>query len=468
MLLCAAGSVYAQDESGPSTQAVPVTETDQSAEPDAEKLADAFASFKEAMDAGSLDEADMLAKRVVEFTIRLFGPGSSEAARALTNLAIVQHRQGQYDAAQQNFASAIEIIEDTDDRLSKSLLNPLKGLGAAQLESGRPDLAISTFDRAVHVTHVNEGPHNMEQIEVLESIAETNSRLGLYDDAKKAQDRIYSLTTRHFRSEPLSLVQPLMRRAAWQHRVGFFNDERATYRKIIRIIEQFVGKNDVMLIEPLIKLGQSYYFFDSSVPQPYQAAPVSNGELYFKRAHRIAESDENIPYLTLVEAKLALADFYLSRTNQGRARGFYAEAWDLLSADELRLDDRFALLEQPVLLQHNQIPKYVGKATPDDKASQDDPLLTGTVAATYMVTARGRVAEFAITASTPEEFTDITRIVQRELRARLYRPAHVDGRPVDTPGQEYVHSFFYRQSDLDRVRQQMLEKEEALREQDER
>ncbi len=453
MLLCAAHNAYA------------VESATESADEDA--IAASFARFKETLATGALDEADVLAKRIVEATIRLYGPESEEASRALTNLAIVQHHNKQYDAAQQNFESAIEIIEDTDDRLSKNLVNPLKGLGSAQLESGRPDLAAATFGRAVHVTHVNEGPHNMEQVDILESIAETNYRLGLYDDAKKAQDRIYALTTRHYRSEPLSLVQPLMRRAAWQHRVGYFHDERATYRKIIRLLEEHIGDDDVRLVEPLIMLGRSYYYVDTSVPQPYQTPPVATGELYFKRAHRIAEADEQAAYLTLTEAKLALADFYLSQTNQGRARKLYAETWDLLSQDELRLDDRNEMLEKPVLLRFNAIPKYVGKASSDDSASQDEKLLTGTVSAIFTVSSRGRVSDLRITASTPPEFADITRITQRELRSRVYRPAFVGGRPVDTPDQEYTHNFFYRQSDLERVREQIKERAEALEKQDE-
>ncbi|MDH3806967.1 MAG: tetratricopeptide repeat protein, partial [Gammaproteobacteria bacterium] len=163
-------------------QVVPVAEegVDEGAEDysvpepgDADALAREFELFKQLLQDGVLDEADTVAKRVVELAIRSRGPQSNEYAKALTNLAIVQHRTEQYDAAQQNFQAAIDIIEDNEDRLNAQLINPLKGLGAAQLESGRPDLAATTFRRAVHVTHVNEGPHNLDQLELLESIAET-------------------------------------------------------------------------------------------------------------------------------------------------------------------------------------------------------------------------------------------------------------------------------------------------------
>ncbi len=47
----------------------------------------------------------------------------------------MQHSTEQYDASQQNFESAIEIIEDNEDQLNDQLVNPLRGLGASQLES---------------------------------------------------------------------------------------------------------------------------------------------------------------------------------------------------------------------------------------------------------------------------------------------------------------------------------------------
>ena len=74
------------------------------------------------------DEADIAAKRIVEMAIRYYGPQTHETAKALNNLAIVQHQNHQYDAAVQNFTSAIETLEVLEDRLNESLVNPLKGL----------------------------------------------------------------------------------------------------------------------------------------------------------------------------------------------------------------------------------------------------------------------------------------------------------------------------------------------------
>ena len=228
------------DVPGPLDQIVPVAEEavdvetpplDQAKLPATEEdLLKEFGRFRQLLEDQNFDAADIAAKRVVQMSIEIFGPQSAETAKALNNLAIVQQNNEQYEAAIQNFTSAIEIIEIVEDRLNAGLVNPLKGLGAAQLSSGRPDLASNTFVRAKHITHVNEGPHNIEQVEILESLAEANVRLGEIEEARDVLDRIHSLNVRHFEDDTLGLLPSLMRRADWQHRAGYYNDERATYR----------------------------------------------------------------------------------------------------------------------------------------------------------------------------------------------------------------------------------------------
>lgn len=447
-----------QDAPGPLDQTVPVADevTSDAAAPrsDEDALREEFLRYKELIANGVLDEADTVAKRIVELTIRMHGPQSSETAKALTNLAIVQHRNKQFDAAQQNFSASIEVIEDIEDRLSSRLVNPLKGLGASQLEGGRPDLAAATFSRAVHVTHVNDGPHNMAQVEILESLAETNYRLGLTDEAKKAHDRIYVLNRRYFDSKPMALVQPLMRRAAWQHRTGHFNDERATYRSIIRIIESQKSKDDPTLIGPLMKLAESYYFVDMTGSQPYQQAAITSGEIYFKRAHRIAEKSEDADWKTLLSTKLALADFYLYQASQSRSRTLYREAWELLSNDDDRLAARHEMLESPVLLRYNVLPQYAGSAKQADAYSQTHELLTGTISASFDISERGRVNKLTLTEASPAEFSDMKRYFEREMRTRLYRPVFVDGRAAEAPEQTVKHTYYYRKSDLESLQRE--------------
>lgn len=447
-----------EDEGSPLDQVVPVADEPSGATESAtpiddvrtldERLAAEFERYRRLLAEDALDEADVSAKRIVQMVMKVHGPESIEASKALNNLALVQHKNGQYGAAIQNFEAAVEIIETVEDRLNEKLVNPLKGLGAAQLGSGRPDLAQQTFNRATHITHVNEGPHNIEQVEILESLAQSAMLLGDAKGARNFLNRIHVLNVRHFEGNDLALVPSLLRRASWQHAARYFMDERATYRRAIRIIESKLGKDDPQLILPLSKLAESYYFVDLTQSNPQLSGPVSSGEIYFKRAERIAEDTPGISWRVLAETKLALADYYIYADSQSRARRIYTEAWNLLSADQERLAVRAELLEQPVVLMRQPLPQYVGEKPPDGTST--DGLLTGTIRVDYTVSARGRVRNIRSEAI-PPQFTDMQRIVHREIRQQVFRPRMSDEGLLESDNLVFEHSFFYRQADLDKL-----------------
>ena len=451
------------DLASPLDQTVPVAEEEIAAEAidtgeqqiTKDEMLREFARFRELLEERNFDEADISAKRVVEMTIKFYGPQSHEAARALNNLAIVQHNNGQYAAAIQNFTSSIETLEVVRDRLNEELVNPLRGLGAAQLGNGRPDLAAASFGRATHITHVNEGPHNIEQVEILESLAEARVRLGDLEGARDTLDRIYALNVRHFENDVLGLLPSLMRRAEWQHRAGYYNDERATYRRAIRIIETSTHKNDPRLIEPLLALGRSYYYFEP-VSEGGRASFASTGEAYFKRAARIAENAEDYPWLDLAKSRLALADYYVSNETQNRARKLYLQVWTDLSLDEDRMNMRRELLERPIPIREEALPRYTNGSAGGGQAGN---FLTGTIQVDYTVSARGRVKNIR-TEANPIEFTDMQRMVHREVRQRLFRPALVDGVPAESDNQVYTHEFFYEDSELEEIRSKKAAVEE--------
>lgn len=451
-----AEEVQNDDGSSPLDQVVPVAEEDTADSVPAESIDDdrtldeqlvaEFERYRRLIREDAMDEADVAAKRIVEMVIRLHGPNSLETSKALNNLALVQSRNGQYDAAIQNFESAVAIIEDVEDRLNEQLVNPLRGLGGAQISNGRPDLATKTYKRARHITHVNEGPHNIEQVEILEALAQATLLIGDAKGARAILDRIHSLNVRHFAGNQMALIPSLMRRASWQHAARYYNDERATYRRAIRIIEDKVGKNDPQLILPLTKLGRSFYFIDISQSDAQQRGMVSTGEIYFKRAARIAEGSSDLDWREFVGTKLALADHYVYIQSHNRSRSLYKKMWTFLSADEERLAMRAEALEQPLVMFEESLPKYAFKADVADAGS--DNLLSGTIRVDYTVSTRGRVRNIR-TEAIPPEFTDMQRVVHREIRRRIFRPQMSDGELQESDNLVFEHSFFYRQSDLD-------------------
>jgi len=447
----------------PVAQTVPVADEEVLPEPQQdevseERLLAEFARYRVMLQQGTLDEADIAAKRIVEMAIKVYGPQSRETASALNNLGIVQHSNGQFDAAIQNFTSSIEIIESVADRLNDALVNPLKGLGAAQLGNGRPDQAKKTYFRAAHITQVNEGPHNLGQIEILESIAETYIRMGESKSARDILDRIHIINVKHFEQDPLGLLPSLMSRADWQHRAGYYAEERSTYRRAIRIIETSTGKNDPMLVEPLRRLGESYYFVDIAMPTPQQQGLVSSGEIYFKRAARIAEKSEDMDWRQRAKAQIVLADYYTFIDSQNRARKLYKQVWDLLSANEEFIAQRTAWFQNPVAIRAEILPLFAGNAAPGNPARND--ILSGKIVVDYTVSARGRIRDLR-TEAFPPEFTDMQRVVHRAIRSRTHRPRVVDGVPVQSDDLHFEHDFDYLKADLEALREAKIKADEA-------
>jgi tetratricopeptide (TPR) repeat protein len=411
-----------------------------------------FERYKELMGNGVYDEADTVAKRVVEMAARMTGAASLETARALTNLAIVQHRNQQYVPSQQNFLASIEIIEEADNRLSPYLVNPLRGLGAAQLEGGRPDLASATFTRAVHITHVNEGPHNLYQLELLQSLAEVQLRLGEADEARDLQDRMYQLNVRQYSSDTMALIPPLIERANWQHRAGLIIEERSTYRRVIQIIEKNEGKKSLTLVSPLLAYGRSFFYVDRSGMSEMQHPGVSSGEMFFKRALRIVEDDPATDWKLRATTKLAVGDYYMYIGSENRARRVYVDTWEMLSIDEEMLEFRRNMLERAVLLDERPLPQYVSNKAESDSSAGPDELLAASLTVNFDINDNGRVSSLKFIQAEPADFVQMQRAVQRNLRSRAYRPRFEDGLPVATPNQILIHDYYYRQEDLDEIR----------------
>lgn len=239
---------------------------------------------------------------------------------------------------------------------------------------------------------------------------------------------------------------------AAKNRAGAYNDARATYRRVIRIVETELGKNSVELIEPLRQLGESFYFFDPTYSSKSVQPMSMSGESYLRRAVRIAEGAEDYSWYDLANIRLVLADYYSYVESQSRARRVYLEVWESLSEDEEQLEARRELLERPVTLRTGQLPRFVdGRA---NNAPVTDEFQIGTVAVQFTVSTSGRVRNIRSKVS-PPEFSDMQRMVHREMRRRSFRPQLVDGAPVESEAQAFEHQFYYRQSDLDKIKEEM-------------
>lgn len=421
----------------------------QQRESEIDELRRLYGLYRDALDSAAFLEADTLAKRIVELSIRISGIDSHDSARAITNLAIAQHHNRDFESAQRNFVASIDIIERIDNRLSEALINPLRGLAATQVATGRPEQARQTFQRAVHVSHVNDGPHNQGQVATLEAMSELSVSMGDYSDAIDIQEHVYAIQARNIDPKSVDLLPALKKQAIWQHRLQMYQRERVSWRRIISIIEKNHGKEDLLLIPPLTHLGKSYLFVTPAEFEFQPEASAGSGETYLRRANRIADVNPDSTWETVAETLLALGDYYILSGRPNLAAKIYKEAWVLLlEEDEQQLSYRRDYLEQPNVLQNIYLPKYYDAEPEKGEQVAAENYLSGSVSFSYTVLATGRITSIKHLETQPPQLTNITDLVARKLRHMIYRPRVESGTLVGRAGVIYTHEFFYKLSDL--------------------
>ena len=89
-----------------------------------------------------------------------------------------------------------------------------------------------------------------------------------------------------------------------------------------------------------------------------------------------------------------------------------------------------------------------GEKEPSAESEEDD-IQRGTITISYDISERGHTGNVKLIEAIPPEFVDMQALVAREIRRREYRPMFVDGAPVESTGHVFVHTYWYRQSDLD-------------------
>ena len=417
--------------------------------------------FNEAIRNEQFDEAETLAKRIVEESIDAGGRESLAAANALTILGHVQHELERYLPALQNFRAAIETIERVNGGLSGELVRPLQGLGETELALGEYARAEATFERAIHITHVNEGPLNLSQIESMNSISEIHRRRGHLDDALDVQKKVLSIQTRNYGEESVELLPGLQNHAEWMRRLRLPNRERNTYSRILDIQEDNFGKRDLRLVPTLVALGVTVrdYKFDMSgeigsefgaivdegTDDRYVARSVKP-DFYLRRAMEIVAEHPESDWRQHVETSLQIGDYYSIVRRLVRARLAYNDAWDVLSSSADRLHLRRAELEWPRMLTRLYLPEYFEDGKPVFDPENTDGFERASISVTYDVSKLGKTVNVNVVESSGPGLTEIEEFLIDALEDQVNRP-RMEGREiVDTYGLSFRYSFFYRTS----------------------
>ena len=406
------------------------------------RLQELLDSYGESLGMRQYQEAETAAKQRIEFLIDAKGPAESLMAKALSDLALAQRLSEQYDAALQNYLAAVRVVEQSENKLSDKLIEPLRGLADTYVASGHADLALPVYDRALHVKHVNDGPHNLGQAEILDAMAAAQVEAGNPDAALGMIDRMFMLYARQYATDSEEVLPVLTRRAELLNSLGRHGDERLVYLDIVRIIEGHRGEADVALIEPYTALGRTYLHEVDEVI--FRSEPTAQtGETYLKKAVDVAFQSPNADWLMQEQALIELGDYYTILDVQDKARQNYRAAWELMSADGDRLGQRGQDLEMPVPLRRPPLDRHANFGYRGGEDPDPSDLIEGYMVAQFTVNDRGRVTDISILESDPPDFSEMETRMHRTLRESIFRPRYEHGNPARTEKLQFRHDYLY-------------------------
>lgn len=416
--------------------------------------------FGEAMAGGQLDEAETLAKRIVERSIEIDGRDSTGAAKALTLLGIVQHVREQFVPAMQNYRAAIETIERAENSLSPELVRPLQGLGETELALGETERARQTFERAVHVSHVNDGPNNVAQVASLASISETYRREGDFRQALRTQDAALHVQERAYGGDSERMVAVLEDYADWMNRLRLPNRERNTHSRVLDLKERHYGTDDLSLVPTLIELGTSirdpgYQLaepgigdeigtsVDQGLDDDYVVRAVKP-DFFLRRALEIVDRHPDSDWRYASSAELEIGDYYSRVRRLVKARLAYSSAWERLSATPERLRMREQELEAPRPLTKPLLPRWFEGDAPVFRTVDESGFEPASIELHYDVSRLGKTVNVRVVGSKPGGLGKVEAFLVDALSQQVHRPRMHGGEIVDTADLRYVYEFGFR------------------------
>ncbi|MFK8051484.1 MAG: tetratricopeptide repeat protein [Woeseiaceae bacterium] len=463
--LVAASLAYAQqskNQQGALPELIAI-DADTAATPNGALLLDRQQQFRNSLSSGETEDALESAKQIVSLASMIWGEKSEQVASSLTNLAITQTDNGNFDAARENFVVAIKILEEANNSIiDAGLINPIRGLADASMALDNAEQAVPLYERAIHVSHVNDGPNNLGQIQDMDALSRAYFALGELRDANKVQENMFRLQRRQFDKDSDQYIDAVVRRARWYTEVRSPDRARIAYTRAIQSISRIHGDTDKRLIQPLIELAFIPPTGFNDEDNVDQAAINNARKQAISRAVRIARLHATDDPALLAQTLVKKGDFHTS-DGQGRlARLPYKQAWEITTTTPGLESLHKQLFSEPKAVRLEPIratwKRLRGRAGTQSGVFQND---RGFVEVGFTVSPFGRPIALYVIDSQPAGLMD--RKVLSGLRSFKYRPAFRDGNAVQTQGLTFRHDFRYSEERLTPKERERIAKVEAMR-----
>ncbi len=389
------------------------------------------------------------AQQLVDLTRTKDGEQSLPMAEALIRLGGVQYQIKDFPNAEANFIAALKIREKQGGALAPGLEEPLSGLGLTLAATNRHVEATQILERALLVSQRQNGLFDVSQNGLRLQLANSLIESGRGLEAHQQMQNLLQTAETAYGKNDLRFAEIEDVGGDWYSRWGFFEISRELYRRSIQIIETKAGPNDPKLVNPLRSLGRSFIrelLFTNAglvrVPANggfrllSRSRLPSEGEEAMVRAVQIMEANGPRSPIVFRVALIDSGDWYLLKSNRGKALEFYAKALTLPQATTTETSLVGDPLSFPAMLDYAQ-PQVARRYL--ERSRSPEKLIDRKLTMEFTVTSTGEVVDPRIVES------DATERMEREtlasIREALYRPRFENGVPVDTPNVRYQQTF---------------------------
>lgn len=413
------------------------------AEPAPEERVAAYREFRAGFDSGDYAAALAPAARVVALTESSFGAESLEMANPLTNLATTHYRLQQYEMALDTYRRALEILELRGGPADLQRVPPLQGLAAALRGLQREPEAVGPLKQAVDITRNREGLRAPAQLPLLRALIASYVAAGRIEEAEREQANAFAIAEAANGKTDLRMIEELLRYARFKEDIGQHLPARVLYGRAADLAER-TKPGTTAVVEPLRGIARSIRtayvrgetYSEAAIlptnPSPIgqweENTPSSYGEAALRAAiARLEPSTDPKDRATRGAVLTELGDWYVTADMGGRALATYIDAWQVLAQG----GDTSSLAR----------PTPVVYRSPDVSVNhhREDPELytIEEIQVQLIIGKDGRVRDTTI--ANPSAGRDSAeRALVSALRRSIWRPAIIDGQPVETT--DYVHS----------------------------
>jgi len=141
---------------------------------------------------GELEEAEKLAREVLDFSIRVYGKSDRESLKSLERLAMIHQKQSKLEEARTLQSEALEIARGR--RWRTKLLPLLQNLAKTQTLIGNLTAAEELLREELALTIDRYGPYADETLNVMTRLAKNLISAGQFTESRKITRRLASVT----------------------------------------------------------------------------------------------------------------------------------------------------------------------------------------------------------------------------------------------------------------------------------